>query len=256
MHMLEARAAVAMSCRAPITPTRPAPLHTPRNLIWPRFLVRNLAAVFSGWNAGTADGKVKIVGNAPKCRLRWWASRVGRAILRRSDGPDDTTVRNGHRVAARVGRRRRYRARTTDAARRGGAAPIGARVYGARTARPHAAGHRAGERGVSPADRGPTRPLVGPRTLSRHLGPADAARARRSCARKGVSQTRGRRHARDPGRRTRRLARGAAGPTGFGSRPGSVGGGRPSEKPGDRIAVLRGLERGGDRRRAACLARH
>ena len=43
---------------------------------------------------------------------------------------------------------------------------------------------------------------------------------------------------------------------GAGSRPGGIGGGRRSEEPGDRIALLRRLERGGDGRGAPCFARH
>ena len=101
-----------------------------------------------------------------------------------------------------------------------------------RAARPHVADHGAGERGVSPTDRRPARPLAGPRALSRDFGPPDAARARRSRAVARVSQTRRRRTAGDAGRRARRVAGTGVGRRGVGSRLGGIGGGRRSEEPG------------------------
>ena len=60
----------------------------------------------------------------------------------------------------------------------------------------------------------------------------------------------------DAERRARHLDGTGVGRGGAGSRLGGIGGGRCSKEPGDRIAVLRRLERGGDGRGAPRVARH
>ena len=55
---------------------------------------------------------------------------------------------------------------SSSCARRNGIAPNRPRIYGTGTPRPHAAGHRARQRGLSPADRRPPGALAGPRAFS------------------------------------------------------------------------------------------
>src|SRR5580765_777126 len=153
-----------------------------------------------------------------RCRL----DGGGCAILPHRKGSGDTVTRGGHCAVAGVARRRRWRARATDAARGGGVAPPGSWVHAPRAARPHATDHGVGERSVSSTDRRTARPLAGSCALSWDFGPPDAARARRSCAVARVSQTRGRCPASHTERRARRVAGTRSGRAGAGSRLGST----------------------------------